>query len=272
MGLFSALGGIVGNLIAPGIGGAIGGALGGAVEGSSQERAASQAAAGTAAATNEATRLQREMWQAQQEQQKPWLEAGQNALARMRGGEFALPEAFTGKVDLTQDPGYAFRLAEGQKALERSAAARGGLLSGATGKALTRYGQQMGSQEYQNAYSRALDAYNAATQRSTTGYNRLASMANIGQTSASQLGTAGQQYGQNISNALLDQAGIAGTAGIAGAQARESMYGNIGRAIGQVSPGQWSSMGSSIRNYLNPTYSSGYGLAGVTSENADIAI
>jgi hypothetical protein len=56
--------------------------------------------------------------------------------------------------DFEADPGYAFRLSEGVKALDRSAAARGGLLSGAALKGSQRYGQEMGSQEYQRAYDR----------------------------------------------------------------------------------------------------------------------
>jgi len=52
------------------------------------------------------------------------------------------------------DPGYLFRLAEGQKVLENSAAARGGLLSGQTGKALQQYGQNFASNEFGNIYDR----------------------------------------------------------------------------------------------------------------------
>jgi len=56
--------------------------------------------------------------------------------------------------DFEADPGYAFRLSEGVKALDRSAAARGGLLSGATLKGSQKYGQEMGSLEFQKAYDR----------------------------------------------------------------------------------------------------------------------
>jgi hypothetical protein len=63
---------------------------------------------------------------------------------------------FDFQYDQNTDPGYGFRFAEGMKGLERSAAARGGLLSGATLKGITRYGQDMGSQEYQNAFNRYL--------------------------------------------------------------------------------------------------------------------
>jgi hypothetical protein len=59
-----------------------------------------------------------------------------------------------GMQDFQQDPGYEFRMSEGMKALERSAAARGGLLSGSMLKGIQRFGQDMGSQEYQNAFNR----------------------------------------------------------------------------------------------------------------------
>jgi hypothetical protein len=52
------------------------------------------------------------------------------------------------------DPGYLFRLSEGQKVLENSAAARGGLLSGQTGKALQQYGQNFASNEFGSIYDR----------------------------------------------------------------------------------------------------------------------
>jgi len=141
---------------------------------------------------------------------QPWLTSGKNALARIDAGEFAQPAKFAFTADQFQaDPGYAFRLSEGLKALERSAAARGGLLSGGTGKALQQFGQEMGSQEYTNAYNRALTGYNADVARSDTGYNRLAGMAGVGQTTSQQLGQLGQNYassaaaaGQNYANNL----------------------------------------------------------------------
>lgn len=53
-----------------------------------------------------------------------------------------------------QTPGYDFRMQEGQRALERSAAGRGQLFSGQTGKALTKYGQDYGTSEYDNYINR----------------------------------------------------------------------------------------------------------------------
>ena len=60
------------------------------------------------------------------------------------------PEAFLAN----QDPGYGFRMKEGLKAVDAQAAARGGLISGAALKASQRFGQDMASQEYQNAFNR----------------------------------------------------------------------------------------------------------------------
>jgi len=107
--------------------------------------------------------------------------------------------------DFQQDPGYAFRLSEGQKALDRSAAARGGLISGGALKAATRFGQDMGSQEYQNAFNRY------QTNRS----NQLQPLGNLmasGQSAASNQGSAAGQYGTNVGN-LTMQAGNAMAAG-----------------------------------------------------------
>ena len=94
-------------------------------------------------------------------------------------------------ADFEADPGYAFRLSEGQKALDRQAAARGGLISGSALKAAQRYGQDMGSQEYTNAFNRYQT--NRANQ-----LNPLQSLANVGQTSANTLSNAAANFGAAI--------------------------------------------------------------------------
>lgn len=251
MGLLSVLGTIGGNLIAPGIGGAIGGALGGAIEGSDQARAAEQAAQTTGAASQAAIDLQRRMYEEGVARQQPWLKAGETALNKL----VPLATQYTpfGMSQFQADPGYGFRMSEGMKALERSAAARGGLLSGTTLKGVQRYGQDLASQEYQNAFNR----YQAEREARL---NPLQSLAGVGQTTANTLGSAGTSYGQNVGNALLNQAYTAGNAGIAAAQARGSTYGNIGSALGQVAPGQWSNLSSTLGNYFgNPLTAMSYG-------------
>lgn len=109
------------------------------------------------------------------------------------GGYGSLSTPFS-QTDWQADPGYAFRLQEGQKALERSGAAKGMTLSGAQAKALTSYGQGMGSQEYGAAYNR----YN---NDQTNLYNRLAGVAGTGQQANQFVGSLGanmaNQVGQN---------------------------------------------------------------------------
>ena len=166
-----------------------------------------------------AAELQLQQFREQSALQEPFRQAGVRALPQLEAQRNMMPAAFTGRVDLGQDPGYAFRLSEGQKALDRSAAARGGMISGGALKAAQRFGQDLGSQEYQNAYNRALTGYNADVAREATGYNRLAALAGIGQTATGQIGTAGQNMASNVGNYLTSgaAAGAAGTVGAANA-------------------------------------------------------
>jgi hypothetical protein len=83
----------------------------------------------------------------------PWQ--GGEYTAPVWGGQFTAPTM--AQVEAT--PGYQTRLMAGQQALERSAAARGTLLGGGQQKALSRYGQEYGANEYGTAYNRALDEY-----------------------------------------------------------------------------------------------------------------
>lgn len=126
------------------------------------------------------------------------------------------------------DPGYQFRLQQGQQALENSAAARGGLLSGGTAKALQQYGQDYASNEYGNVYNRALGEYqqnyNIFQNNQNTQFNRLASLAGYGQTSAAQLGGLGQQAAGNTSNTLLTSGQQVGNSLQNAAAARASGY------------------------------------------------
>ena len=154
-----------------------------------QANAIDRAANAQLAAADRAVALQEAMYNQQRADIAPWRMAGEMGLSQYAagiapGGELARP--FTMK-DYQADPGYAFRVSEGMKALDRSAAARGGLLSGATLKGAQRFGQESASQEYQNAYNRYVQ--NQQTQR-----NALANLAGIGQTASGQLQRAGEAY------------------------------------------------------------------------------
>lgn len=62
--------------------------------------------------------------------------------------EYSWVDEFDPDSFLRATPGYQFRLGEGQKALERSAAANGDLFSGQTGIRLNEYGQEYASDEW----------------------------------------------------------------------------------------------------------------------------
>jgi hypothetical protein len=203
--------------------------VGSSLIGSQASKSAARTQADAAARASDA---QTAMFERQVELQEPFRQAGlkgQNRLLELLGlgedktapgyGKYATAEF--GMDKFTADPGYAFRMSEGMKALERSAAARGGLLSGATLRGTQRYGQDLASQEYQNAFNR----YQAERVGTLNPYQALAGTA---QTSANVLtgaaGTLGGQLGSNIIGAGNAQA--AGQIGQANA-----IVGGLGQGI-----------------------------------------
>ena len=167
--------------------------------------------------------LQREQFNRQVELQAPVREAGVRALPELEAASRYTP---FGMEQFQADPGYGFRLAEGQKALDRQAAARGGLISGSALKGAQRFGQEMGSQEYTNAFNRY------QTERQAR-LNPLQSLAGVGQTAVGQLGAAGQAYASGASGALgAYGAGASEAIGAAG-QARASGYMGGANALSQ---------------------------------------
>jgi hypothetical protein len=180
--------------------------------GSSQAARAQKSAAGQAADT------QRAMLERQIELQEPFRQGGMAAQNRLMtllglGGDASAADYGRygrdfGMSDFEADPGYGFRMSEGMKALERSSAARGGLLSGTTMKGIQRFGQDLASQEYQNAFNRY--QVNRAGQ-----LNPLQSLMGAGQTGANVLSGAMGQAGQNIGAAQMG-AGAARASGYVG--------------------------------------------------------
>jgi hypothetical protein len=200
-----------------------------------QQSAASEATAAQRDIANQQAQVQKEMFEKQVELQAPFREAGlkgQNRLMELLGiggtagapgyGKYATAEFGADKFQA--DPGYAFRMSEGMKALERSAAARGGLLSGATLRGTQRYGQDLASQEYQNAFNR----YQAERTGTLNPYQALAGTA---QSSANTLGSQAGQYGANVSN-ILGTYGAGQASNIIGAgNAQASGYMGAANAI-----------------------------------------
>lgn len=170
-----------------------------------QKKASQYATNAQVQANRENIEFQRELYEQQREDIAPWRDIGVQALESLnRGiesGQFD-PGKFT--FNFEEDPGYQFRLAEGQKAMDRSAAARGNLLSGGQAKALTQYNQGMASQEYGNAFARAMQEHSVESGRKGDEFNRLASMAGVGQTASQQMQSAGNVYGQQVGQGNLN--------------------------------------------------------------------
>lgn len=244
---------------------------------SQQANAAREGAQTQSESADAALQLQWEQYQQQRADLAPWRETGGRALGQLerlarqgppRFGAFRGPAPlqlgayqFTPPTaeDMQRDPGYQFRLQEGQKALERSAAARGGLLSGGFAKGLERYAQDVGSQEYGNVYQRALgenqlrygralgqnqSAYDRALQAYQTNYNaqmgqwqqRLApwqTLAGFGGSAAQQTAQLGGHYAQNAGDLLTGQGAALAAGQMGAANAWAQGLGSASQTLGQ---------------------------------------
>jgi hypothetical protein len=179
----------------------------------------------------------------------------------------------------TDDPSYAWRLQQGQAALDRSAASRGLLLSGAQVKGAQEYGQGMASQEYGAAFNRLSGMANNAQQAAgqVAGYQQgmgtaLANLStgrgtamgnlaigqgttlnNLGQTNLSNQSTLNTNYGNTLAD--LYQTGTDRVNGYNqnAAQARASGYLGVGAAVQSGIQG----LGSAIGGAMGPTATTG---------------
>jgi hypothetical protein len=182
------------------VGSAVIGSLASSRASSAQSQAAGEATQAQRDIANQQVALQREQYLKNLELNAPFREAGLTAQNKLLGylglgeGDGRYARDFS-MADYQADPGYAFRLSEGTKALDRTAAARGGLLSGAALKGAQRFGQDLASQEYQGAFNRY--QINRANQ-----LNPLQSIMGAGQTATGQDISGGANYASNVGNAL----------------------------------------------------------------------
>ena len=195
----------------------------GSITGANQQAKAAQNAAKTQAkAADKASQIQKDMFDQVRSDLNPYRTAGSDALAQLMGGmgqDGQFMKTYSGQ-DIYDDPSYQFRVNQGNNAIQGSAAAQGGLLSGATLKALQNYGQESASQEYQNAYNR----FNADQ---TNQYNRLSNLVGIGQNAAAQTGNAGTQTAQAIANNTMQGANSQAAGTIAAGNSVANGFGSL---------------------------------------------
>jgi hypothetical protein len=181
-----------------------------------QGQAAKKAAAENAAATRYAADINKKMFDITNENLRPYREQGQISLKDLMTRMPELTRGYTAE-DFNQgiDPGYQFRLAQGQKAFENQANRAGGLIGGNVMQGMQDYTQGQASQEFGAAFGR-----NAATQ--TNIFNRLKGIADMGLGAAGTTGQAATAAGQTIGSAQIGAAN-AEAAGITG---QAKAYGN----------------------------------------------
>lgn len=220
-------------------------AIGGAVISS---KASKKASAAQVQASQEANAAQERMFQRQTELQEPFRQGGltaQQEIMQLLGiggnktaaGYGSMAQPF-GTQQFQQDPGYAFRQSEGMKALERSAAARGNLMSGSTMKGIQRFGQDLASQEYQNAFNRY------QVERSAR-LNPLQSLMGSGQSATNVLTGAAGQMGQNEASNIYNAGQARASGYIGSANALTNALGQIGSFAANAP------MQNAMMNYYN---------------------
>lgn len=207
--------------------------------------ASSRAAKTQAQAADRATEAQERMFNRQVELQEPFRQAGVNALPELIEASRYTPFSME---QFQQDPGYAFRMREGLKALDRSAAARGGLLSGNQLRGVTQFGQDLASQEYTNAFNR-YQAERAAR------LNPLQSLTGMGQSTAANVAGQAGQLGQSMAGNIIG-AGNARASGYMGMA--NALTGGLGQYL-NYSQGQDMLAAYKARNTFgdataNPTF------------------
>jgi hypothetical protein len=216
----------------------VGSAIVGSVASSKASKAQQQAAETAAAASRETTQssieAQERMFNRQVALQEPFRETGlaaQNRLADLLGisGRTNEPSYGYGLQRFTMDnyqadPGYGFRLKRGLDAMERTAAARGGLLSGNQLRGAMEFGQDLASQEYGNAFNRY------QTERANI-LNPLQSLGGVGQTATNTLTNAAGNLGAGMAGAYSNLGNALGASAINAGNARASGYMGTANAL-----------------------------------------
>jgi len=160
-------------------------------------KSASKSAAAEASAQREAAAEMREFRKEVKEESTPYMEAGRRGLASA--------EELMASPELVKDlPGYEFRLQEGLRGVRSALTAKGTLFSGQAAKALTRYGQEYATTEYEKELARRFGFAELGLRGTQT-------WAQAGGQAAA--GAAGYQAGagQAIAQGSAQQAGLFGT-------------------------------------------------------------
>lgn len=248
-----------------------------------QANAATEAAKINAASQDKALAEQRRQFDTQQGNLAPWLSAGKSGLSTLQDllnqaneGKGALaPWTGTFKPPTTaeltdsnnpQYAGYQFILDQGKKAIESSAAAKGGLYSGGTGQALANFAEKAGAQYSDDAYGQAmqryLQSYNEFNNNSTNTYNRYAAMAGVGLQATQQADLSSANEAHDVGNIFMTGGANAAQLAQQAGAARASGYASSGNIWGSTL-GNLGELPLTLQMLLNKGGSApGYGMNG----------
>lgn len=196
-------------------------AIGGSSAAGAQTSAAGKATAAQQAMYNQGLDWEHQIYQDSEDRLQPWVATGQQAETML--GNF-ISTAGTTPFSMTQDqleqtPGYQFNLAQGEKAVTNSNAARGLGTSGNALKEAATYASGLAQNTYGQQYAMYQDNLNQIYNRlmgvSTGGQNAATSVGNTGAGLATSAMSGGVQTGQNIGNNMIG-AGNAQAAAIMG--------------------------------------------------------
>ena len=159
-------------------------------------------------------------------------------------GRFKTADFTPADFAANKDPGYAFRISEGLKAIDRQAAARGGLISGNALKGAASYSSDLASQEYTNAFNRFQTIRGNTLQPFQVG-------AAAGQSAAAMQGQANLNFGSAGANTASANNAAYGQFG----QGASGAYGTLGtgtyNAIGNYGQGTTGVLGAYGTNVSN---------------------
>lgn len=189
---------------------------------------------GLADATNQSNALYKTTYDQSIAAGQPWMDLGTNGANQLNSqlGQLTQPFSYD---QFNADPSYQFLQDESQKAVERSAAARGSVYAPSTMKALQDRSQALASTEYGNAFNRDL-----ATRGST--YDMLMGASNVGQNQVAQNTQSGWNYADSVSNNNIGLQNAMMSAYGAKNAATQSMLGNwinLGGRVAGAAIGKW---------------------------------
>lgn len=227
--LIGPAGAVVGGMIGGPAGAAIGGSIGGSL---GQSMATKNAASQASDATDRANQLLADQfWQTRQDN-LPLMELRNALLPNIKS--LALQDSNVTAAEAMADPGYQFGLNQGSRLLQGSAAARGGLHSGAAMKALTKFGNDYATTKFNDVFNRKQTVVG-------NNFNRMTGAAGLGQAGYNQVNQAGANYASGVGGNILNNANFQGAAGLAqsniigNAVNRLSSYSGGGGKVGQGS-------------------------------------